>query len=82
MSKAQIEKRYGVFITVEEYYNPRRQRFMKDYKVYSADACLWDKGFRTLKGVEAMCKEDSKALLDIKNKVEEALRLKALRVQN
>ena len=81
MTKAQMENRWGVKIVNEEYWNPRRQKFVKDYVVYSADGCTWDKGFTTLKGVEAMCKEDSKTLLLIRDRVRQT-RANAAHLEN
>lgn len=71
MSKLQLEKKYGVTITVGTYWSPFGRKFRNDYKIFSADGCCWDKGYSTLKEVEKMCREDAKGLLEIKRKVEE-----------
>lgn len=67
MTKKQLEEKYGVRIErddiwLNEYY---------EYRIYSADGCPWDKGFRTLKAVEEECKTWAKELINIKNDVEE-----------
>ena len=61
MTKKQLEEKYGVQI-VWDY-------FLEEYKIYSADDCPWDKGFRTIKQVEAECREWEKELLAIKESV-------------
>ena len=67
MTKQQLEKKYGITIADDSYYNPRTNKFVKAYKIYSADGCPWEKGLRTLKEVEAECKEWENQLLMIKN---------------
>ena len=64
MSKAQIEKRWGVKIIEDGYY--WFGKYVKLYNIYSADGCSWEKGLRTLKAVEKECKEWNDALLIIK----------------
>ena len=66
MTRAQIEKKYGVHITDDSFWNPRTGRYVKAYAMYSADGCRWECGMRTIAQVEAECKEWEKALLDIK----------------
>ncbi len=62
-----LKKKYGARVVSEGfYYNPFLGRSIETFKVYSADGCCWDKGFTTLKSVEAMCKNDAEALLEIK----------------
>lgn len=70
MSKIQIENKYGVKIACGKYWSPFGRKFRNDYRIYSADGCPWDKGFSTLKEVEKECREWSKQLLEIKEKVE------------
>lgn len=68
MTKAQIEKKYGVRIADDSFYNPMRNKYTKAYKIYSADGCPWENGLRTLKAVETECKYYEKQLLSIKAK--------------
>lgn len=66
MTKKQLEEKYGVRIE-------RDDMFLIDsyeYRIYSADGCPWDKGFKTLKSVERECKEWAKELIAIKEDVE------------
>jgi len=72
MSREQIEKKWGVTIVDDSYYSPASNKIVKSYGIYSADRCRWDAGFRTLKAVEAECREWSDALLNIKRKVAES----------
>lgn len=67
MTRAQLEKKYGIKIANDSYYNPIRDKVVKLYKIYSADGCCWEKGLRTLKAVEAECKTWESQLLKIKN---------------
>lgn len=68
MTKRQLEIKYGVSIDWDSYWSPLRQRFVRAYKVYSADGCPWENGLRTMKDVEAECKKWADALLSIKSR--------------
>jgi hypothetical protein len=70
MTKAQIEKRWGVKI-VEDGYTYRGD---KVYRMYSADGCPWEKGIRTIAGCERECREWDAQLTAIKKQVEEVRR--------
>ena len=63
MTKAQIEKKYGVHI-VWNLWN-------EEYVIYSADGCRWDCGFRTINECEKECKEWKDTLISIKTIKEE-----------
>ena len=69
MSRAQLEKKYGIRIVDDSYYNFLGKR-VKAYKYYSADGCPFSNNMRTLKAVESDCKYWETALLNIKEKVE------------
>lgn len=71
MSSGQLEKKYDIFIADDSYYNPLTHRFVKAYKYYSADGCLFSKGLRTMKAVAEDCQYWSKRLLAIKKTVKE-----------
>lgn len=65
MSRAQLEKKYGISI-VENGYFDRRGRYIRLYDMYSADGCCWDRGKRTIKEVAEECKVWEHSLLEIK----------------
>lgn len=79
MSRAQIEKRWGVRIVDDEPYW-RGERLLPLYKIYSADGCTWENGLTSIKAVENECREWSDALLSIKKEVEECRRITAERL--
>lgn len=64
MTKKQLEEKYGVRIVKDDY----------EYRIYSADGCPWDRGFKTLKSVEEECKEWAKELIAIKKGMEKILK--------
>ena len=66
MTRAQIEKRWGVTIRDDSFWNPISAKEIKCYRVYSADGCPWENGLRTLKAVERECRIWSDRLLYIK----------------
>ena len=68
MTKAQLEKKYGIKIADDSFYNPIKCKYTKAYSIYSADGCPWENGLRTLKAVETECKYYEKQLLAIKAK--------------
>lgn len=70
MNKAQLEKKYGITIRDDSFIHPLNGRTYKQYRIYSADGCCWEKGLKGLKGVEKECKEWEKQLLSIKAKVQ------------
>lgn len=69
MTKAQLEKRYGIYIEDDSYFN-YLGKYVKKYKYYSADGCLFSNHLSTIKDVENDCKYWKQALLNIKEKVE------------
>ena len=71
MSRAQLEKRYGISIVENGYYGWKG--YVRLYDIYSADGCCWDKGFRCLRDVEAECKKYADAILSIKEKIFKSL---------
>lgn len=68
MSRAQLEKMYGIRIADDSWID-MSGRIRKAYKIYSADGCQWENGLRNLKAVERECVKWADALLDIKRKV-------------
>ena len=65
MTRARLEKKYGIKIRDDSYYNPFG-RLVKLYKIFTADGCQWENGLHGLAGVEAECKKWEKELLEIK----------------
>lgn len=72
MSRKQLEKTYGITIADDSFYNPLKGRFVKAYKIYSADGCVWEKGLRSLAAIKAECETWKEQLLKIKRIKEEA----------
>lgn len=70
MTKRQLELKYGVHIEDDSYYNPLYGKFVKAYRMYTLDGCLWENGMHTIKDVEKQCKLYAPALLKIKNNYE------------
>ena len=68
MTKAQIEKTYGVKIRDDSFYNPRTGKSVKQYRIYSADGCQWENGLRSMADVERECKEWASELKEIAGK--------------
>lgn len=64
MTRTQIEKKFKVRIADDSYFAPNG-RFVKMYKIYSADGCRWETGMKTLKAVYDECMEWKDALLKI-----------------
>lgn len=69
MTKQKLELKYGIRIEDDSYYNPERGKYVKQYKIYTADGCPWDNGFRSLEAVEAECVIWAKQILGIKERV-------------
>lgn len=65
MSKKALERKYNIRIADDSYVSPISGRFVKAYKIYSADGCCWEKGLRGLKAVKAECEEWATALATI-----------------
>ena len=66
MTKLQIEQKYGIHIADDSYYNPFKHKFIKMYRIYSADGCPWENGLKTIKDVERECKTWEREILAIK----------------
>ena len=68
-SRAQLEKRYGIKIVDDSYFN-YLGRWVKAYKYYSADGCPFSNNLKSIKAVEKDCKYWGDRLLHIKKTVE------------
>lgn len=64
---AQLENKYGIMIYADDYYNPMSGKFVKRYRMQSADGCCWEKGLSYRQLFEE-CRRWGKQLLSIKNK--------------
>ncbi len=71
MTRKQLEEKYGIRIEDDSYWYPLKNRYVKQYKMYSADDCPWEKGLPTIKACENECKEWEEELLTIKEDVYE-----------
>ena len=58
--------KYGVIVRDDSYWNPLKQRYVKRYKMFSADGCPWDNGL-TLRQCERECERYAEVLIKIKN---------------
>lgn len=63
-----LEKKYGIKVRDDSYYSPLSGRFVKQYKMYSADGCPWENGL-SREGVKRECEKWADALIDIKNTI-------------
>ena len=50
-----LNKKYGVKIVSDSYYNPLLDRSVTLYNIISADGCSWEKGLTTKRAVKAEC---------------------------
>lgn len=63
-----LEKKYGITVTEEKWWNPLTNRRVTTYNIYSADGCPWEKGL-TRKNVKKECEQWAESLLNIKESV-------------
>lgn len=63
-----LEKKYGITVTAEKWWNPLTNRMVTTYNIYSADDCPWEKGL-TRYGVKKECEQWAESLLAIKKSV-------------
>lgn len=63
-----LEKKYGIKVFDDSYYNWLTGRFVRRYRMYTADGCSWDKGL-TKDGVKFECERWGDEFIAIKNKV-------------
>ena len=64
-----LEKKYGIKVRDDSYYHPLTGRYVRQYRMYSADWCPWAKGL-SREGVKKECERWAKALIEIKNSVQ------------
>lgn len=51
-----MEKKYGIKIVDDSFYEPLSGKHVKRYKIYTADGCPWEKGL-SYRGLQAECRE-------------------------
>ena len=51
-----MEEKYGIKIRDDSFYNPFKGKFIKRYKIFTADGCPWVNGL-TFRGLQAECRE-------------------------
>lgn len=51
-----MEKKYGIKIRDDSFWNPLTGKDCKRYKIYTADGCSWENGL-TFRGLQAECRE-------------------------
>jgi hypothetical protein len=69
MTIRQLELKYGIKVEDDSYYHPLLGRYVKQYKMYSADGCRWETGLPTVKAIENECKQWENVLINIKERV-------------
>lgn len=63
-----LEKKFGIKVVDDSIWNPWKGKYIKAYKMYTADGCCWEKGL-SREGVKRECQEWAEALLEIKKGV-------------
>lgn len=51
-----MEKKYGIRIADDSFYNPMTGKYSKRYRIYTADGCPWENGL-SYRGLQAECRE-------------------------
>jgi hypothetical protein len=64
-----LNKKYGVKIVSDSYYNSLLDRSVTLYNIISADGCSWEKGLTTKRAVKAECERWAANLTMIKEAV-------------
>lgn len=63
-----LEKKYGITVMEDHWWNPLTCKRMTTYNMYSADGCPWEKGL-TKQGVKKECEQWAESLLKIKSMI-------------
>ena len=77
-SLVQFEKKYGIFIEDDSYWNPLWNRFVKQYKIYTADGCKWENGL-SYKSLLKEIRENKEFFLKIKAQKEKNVSCETLK---
>lgn len=51
-----MEQKFGIRIRDDSFWDPVKQRFLKRYKIYTADGCPWENGL-SFRGLQAECRK-------------------------
>lgn len=65
MSILEMEQKYGIAIVDDSYWHPLQHRFVKQYRIYTADGCQWENGL-SYKSLLKEVKENKEFFLKIK----------------
>lgn len=60
-----LEGKYGITVTNDSFTNPLTGKYQKQYKIYTADGCLWENGL-TYRGLQQEIKASANIFLQIK----------------
>lgn len=66
-----MQKKYGITIVDDSFYNPLTDKFCKRYKIYTADHCKWENGL-TFRGLQKECREYGDVFIEIARKARRA----------
>lgn len=64
-----LEQKYGIKVRDDSFWNPVSQRYVKRYRIYTADGCPWENGL-SYRGLFKECRECGESMLSIKAAVE------------
>ncbi len=64
-----MEKKYGIVIRDDTFWSPLKRKYIKCYRIYTADGCPWENGL-TYRGLQTECKNYGDTFKEIKRKVE------------
>ena len=64
-----MEKKYGIVIRDDSFWSPLKRKYIKCYRIYTADGCPWENGL-TYRGLQMECKNYGDTFKEIKRKVE------------
>lgn len=64
-----MEKKYGIVIRDDSFWSPLKRKYIKCYRIYTADGCPWENGL-TYRGFQMECKKYGDTFKEIKRKVE------------
>ena len=59
-----MEKKYGIKVRDDSYWNPFKRKFVKRYKIYTADGCPWENGL-SFRGLQAECRKHGDVFIAI-----------------
>ena len=51
-----MEQKYGIKIRDDSFWHPLKQKFLKRYKIFTADGCQWENGL-SYRGLQKECRQ-------------------------